>query len=44
MFDNDGTLWCEKPQYLQLLFMLDELQRRSRCRPVDRSSARSSGR
>ncbi len=27
MFDNDGTLWCEKPQYLQLLFMLDQLQR-----------------
>jgi phosphoglycolate phosphatase-like HAD superfamily hydrolase len=26
MFDNDGTLWCEKPQYLQLLFMLDQLR------------------
>src|SRR5688500_9576450 len=20
VFDNDGTLWCEKPQYVQLLF------------------------
>jgi len=26
MFDNDGTLWCEKPQYLQLLFMVDQLR------------------
>ena len=27
VFDNDGTLWCEKPAYPQLLFMLDELGR-----------------
>ena len=27
VFDNDGTLWCEKPAYPQLLFMLDELRR-----------------
>jgi len=27
VFDNDGTLWCEKPNYPQLLFMLDELTR-----------------
>ncbi len=27
VFDNDGTLWCEKPMYPQLLFMLDELRR-----------------
>jgi len=27
VFDNDGTLWCEKPAYPQLLFMLDELSR-----------------
>lgn len=25
VFDNDGTLWCEKPEYTQLLFMLDQL-------------------
>ncbi|MGA9277832.1 MAG: hypothetical protein WBV89_12780, partial [Ilumatobacter sp.] len=25
VFDNDGTLWCEKPSYIQLLFMLSEL-------------------
>ena len=24
-FDNDGTLWCEKPDYAQLLFFLDAL-------------------
>ncbi|WP_040493037.1 HAD family hydrolase [Ilumatobacter nonamiensis] len=27
VFDNDGTLWCEKPSYTQLLFMLGELHR-----------------
>jgi phosphoserine phosphatase len=25
VFDNDGTLWCEKPNYMQLVFLLDEL-------------------
>ncbi len=25
--DNDGTLWCEKPQYLQFYFFVDALQR-----------------
>lgn len=25
VFDNDGTMWCEKPQYTQLEFMLAEL-------------------
>jgi len=25
VFDNDGTLWCEKPNYVQLEFMLAEL-------------------
>ncbi len=28
-FDNDGTLWCERPGYVQLDFFVDELQRRS---------------
>jgi phosphoserine phosphatase len=27
VFDNDGTLWCEKPNYVQLVFMLDQLHR-----------------
>ena len=26
VFDNDGTMWCEKPNYPQLEFMLDELR------------------
>ncbi len=26
VFDNDGTLWCEKPRYTQLEFMLRELR------------------
>ncbi len=25
-FDNDGTLWCEKPAYIQLLFALQRLK------------------
>jgi len=25
-FDNDGTLWCERPSYVQLDFFLDTLQ------------------
>ena len=25
-FDNDGTLWCERPAYLQFLFFVDALQ------------------
>lgn len=26
--DNDGTMWCEKPAYVQLDFFVDALQRR----------------
>ena len=26
VFDNDGTLWCEKPAYLQALFILARLR------------------
>jgi phosphoserine phosphatase len=33
VFDNDGTLWCEKPHYPQLLFMLDELGRAAAAEP-----------
>ena len=25
MFDNDGTLWCEKPAYIQLDFLVRRL-------------------
>jgi phosphoglycolate phosphatase-like HAD superfamily hydrolase len=25
-FDNDGTLWCEQPIYVQLAFMLDQVK------------------
>jgi len=26
VFDNDGTLWCEQPMYVQFAFMLDQLK------------------
>ena len=29
VFDNDGTLWCERPSYTQLDFFLTELHRRA---------------
>src|SRR5207237_340132 len=25
-FDNDGTLWCEKPMYFQVLFAFDRIK------------------
>ncbi|MEU4231255.1 HAD family hydrolase [Nonomuraea sp. NPDC026600] len=28
-FDNDGTLWCERPTYVQAEFFLDALRRRA---------------
>ncbi|MBB2910639.1 hypothetical protein FHS43_001902 [Streptosporangium becharense] len=28
-FDNDGTLWCERPTYVQFEFFLDALRRRA---------------
>ena len=28
-FDNDGTLWCERPNYVQLDFFIDALRARS---------------
>lgn len=28
-FDNDGTMWCEKPTYVQFDFFVDALQRRT---------------
>jgi phosphoserine phosphatase len=29
VFDNDGTLWCEKPTYPQALFLVQELHARA---------------
>ena len=26
MFDNDGTLWCERPTYAQFAFFADRLR------------------
>jgi hypothetical protein len=34
VFDNDGTLWCEKPEYPQLTFFVDELRRAATDRPA----------
>ena len=31
--DNDGTMWCEKPTYVQLDFFVDALQQRTRDDP-----------
>jgi len=33
VFDNDGTLWCEKPRYTQLEFFLAELADEAARRP-----------
>jgi phosphoserine phosphatase len=29
VFDNDGTLWCERPNYMQTEFVLDEVRARA---------------
>lgn len=29
VFDNDGTLWCERPHYVQEAFLIDALARRA---------------
>jgi phosphoserine phosphatase len=34
VFDNDGTLWCEKPAYFQLAFFLQELKRAVQAEPT----------
>jgi phosphoserine phosphatase len=31
--DNDGTMWCEKPSYVQLDFFLDALRQRAKADP-----------
>ena len=33
VFDNDGTLWCEKPMYIQLDFLIRRLAERAREEP-----------
>ncbi|MFD2029001.1 HAD family hydrolase [Promicromonospora aerolata] len=33
-FDNDGTLWCERPTYVQYEFFLDALRRRVQDEPA----------
>ena len=32
-FDNDGTLWSEKPTYFQILFMLDRVRAMAKDKP-----------
>ena len=43
-FDNDGTLWCEKPTYVQLDFFVDAMKGAVARRPERRASGRSSPR
>jgi phosphoserine phosphatase len=37
VFDNDGTLWCEKPMYIQLDFLLRQLASQADREPALRS-------
>lgn len=37
VFDNDGTLWCEKPMYIQFDFMLRKLANQAESDPSLRS-------
>jgi phosphoserine phosphatase len=39
VFDNDGTLWCEQPQYSQLVFMLDQVKAAAPKHPEWKSNA-----
>ncbi len=32
-FDNDGTLWCEKPMYFQMMFAFDRLKETAKDHP-----------
>lgn len=34
VFDNDGTLWCEKPAYIQLFFAIQRLKNLARSNPA----------
>src|SRR5215207_6358910 len=33
-FDNDGTLWCERPTYVQFDFFVDALRERQHDEPA----------
>jgi len=37
VFDNDGTLWCEKPMYIQLDYLLRQLAAQAEAKPALRS-------
>lgn len=37
VFDNDGTLWCEKPMYIQLDFILRKLAAHAEAEPAFRA-------
>jgi len=39
-FDNDGTLWCERPSYVQLDFFIDALRRHVADKPLRRRASR----
>ena len=41
-FDNDGTLWCERPSYVQLDFFLDALRKQRDARTRRSASVPSS--
>ena len=43
-FDNDGTLWCERPTYVQFDFFVDALKSGRARRPEHRRRPRSSRR
>jgi phosphoglycolate phosphatase-like HAD superfamily hydrolase len=34
VFDNDGTLWCERPTYAQALFLLERLREQAAADPA----------
>lgn len=44
-FDNDGTLWCEKPTYIQLLFTIARLKELAAADPAlrDQPAYRAAG-
>ena len=44
VFDNDGTLWCEKPMPIQLDFILRRLAEMVGAQPRGRAALESRGR
>jgi hypothetical protein len=38
-FDNDGTLWCEKPMYFQMIFAFDRIKALSQDHPEWKDTA-----